>query len=74
MVTSQEVILNLAQTRWVGYLLAPETTVLNQIVSQDDLERLQYAHEQGCSLDSETCFNVARKGHLECLRYAHEQG
>lgn len=35
---------------------------------------LQYAHENGCPWDEETCTAAAEYGHLGCLQYAHENG
>jgi hypothetical protein len=34
------------------------------------LECLEYAHENGCEWDEETCVFAALNRHLECLKYA----
>lgn len=38
------------------------------------LDCLIYAHENGCSWNSDTCEYAAYNGHLKCLTYAHENG
>jgi hypothetical protein len=38
------------------------------------LSLMQYAHENGCEWDKETCKYAALDGHFECLKYAHENG
>jgi len=38
------------------------------------LERLKFAHENGCPWDEDTCEIAAENGHIECLKYAHENG
>jgi hypothetical protein len=38
------------------------------------LKCLQYAHENGCPWDKDTCRTATIEGSLECLKYAHENG
>jgi hypothetical protein len=35
---------------------------------------LQWAHQNGCEWNEETCQYAAKKGHLEVLSWAHENG
>ena len=35
---------------------------------------MQYAHENGCPWNEQTCSDVAKNGHLNILQYAHENG
>jgi hypothetical protein len=37
-------------------------------------ELLQWARENGCPWDAETCARAAEGGHLELLRWARENG
>mmetsp|Transcript_1534 Transcript_1534/g.5297 ORF Transcript_1534/g.5297 Transcript_1534/m.5297 type:complete len:245 (-) Transcript_1534:308-1042(-) len=39
-----------------------------------NLDALQLAIAQGCTLDSRTCASAAKGGSLECLRWARQQG
>ena len=39
-----------------------------------DLGMLQWARENGCPWDSDTCALAARGGHLSVLQWAHENG
>jgi hypothetical protein len=49
--------------------------VTKKIVStQNSLETLKYAHENGCPWDERTCEKAATHNNLECLKYAHENG
>ena len=36
------------------------------------LKCLQWARENDCDWDEETCSAAAREGHLECLQWAHQ--
>lgn len=41
---------------------------------EGDLWLLQWAHEQSCPWNADTCWAAAEGGHLGCLKWLHEHG
>jgi len=70
--------------RLVNYLDSPvvdllcrygfTTTLSYELARHGYLEALQWARQQGCPWDEDTCAYAARGGHLEVLQWARQQG
>ena len=49
-------------------------SLMHEYTKKGYLGLIRYAHEYGCSWDSNTCASAAENGHLDCLKYLHENG